>query len=91
MTTYSTGMIGREVTVATVDSTGKVTGEKTGVVTGVDLTGGQFVYIDGEKYSLSQIMSVGEVPKKEDGDTPDVEEPEKPEAEKPETPEGEES
>ena len=55
---------------------------------------------------LSQIMSVGEVPKKEDGDTPDVEEPEKPdtdnpevekpetenpEAEKPETPEGEES
>ena len=106
LTTYSTGMIGRGVTVATVDSTGKVTGEKTGVVTGVDLTGGQFVYIDGEKYSLSQIMSVGEVPKKEDGDTPDVEEPEKPdtdnpevekpetenpEAEKPETPEGEES
>ena len=48
-----------------VDENGEVNGEKKGVVTGVDLTGGQFVYIDGEKYSLSQIMSVGDVPKNE--------------------------
>lgn len=82
LTTYSTGMIGREVTVATVDNTGKVNGELKGVVTGVDLTGGQSIYIDGKKYSLSQIMSVGEVPKKEDGTT---QETEKPDTETPET------
>lgn len=68
LTTYSTGLLGKEVTVATLDEAGKVNGEKKGVVTGIDLTGGQYVYIDGEKYSLSQIMSVGEVPKKEDGE-----------------------
>lgn len=66
LTGYSTGMIGKEVTVATLDESGKVNGEKTGVVTGVDLTGAQYVYIDGEKYALTQIMSVGDVPKKED-------------------------
>lgn len=81
LTSYSTGMIGREVTVATVDDKGKVNGELKGVVTGVDLTGAQFVYIDGKKYSLSQIMSVGDVPKKEDGNTPETGEPETPEGE----------
>ena len=69
LTTYSTGLIGKEVTVAKVDESGKVTGEKKGVVTGVDLTGGQYIYIGEERYSLSQIMGIGEVPKKEDGDT----------------------
>ena len=80
-------MIGREVTVATVDENGKVNGEKKGVVTGVDLTGGQFVYIDGEKYSLSQIMSVGDVPKNEETTPPETEKPEteNPETENPET------
>lgn len=74
LTGYSTSMIGREVTVAVQDENGKVTGEKKGIVTGVDLTGAQYIYIDGEKYSLTQIMSVGEIPKKEDGDK--VEKPE---------------
>ena len=69
LTTYSTGLIGKEVTVAKVDESEKVTGEKKGVVTGVDLTGGQYIYIGEERYSLSQIMGIGEVPKKEDGDT----------------------
>ena len=69
LTSYSTGLIGKEVTVAKVDESGKVTGEKKGVVTGVDLTGGQYIYIGEERYSLSQIMGIGEVPKKEDGDT----------------------
>lgn len=78
LTSYSIGMIGREVTVATTDENGKVNGEKKGIVTGVDLTGGQSVYIDGEKYSLSQIMSAGEVPKTE-----------KPDTEKPDTGDGE--
>lgn len=67
LTGYSTGLIGKEVTVATLDESGKVNGETSGVVTGVDLTGAQFVYIGEKKYSLSQIMSVGKVPGK--GDT----------------------
>lgn len=67
LTTYSTGLLGKEVTVAEVDESGKVTGEKKGVVTGVDLTGGQYIYIGDEKYSLAQIMGVGDVPEKEDG------------------------
>ena len=43
---------------------------------GVDLTGGQYVYIDGEKYSLSQIMSVGDVPKNGETTPPETENPE---------------
>ncbi|WP_122643837.1 flagellar hook capping FlgD N-terminal domain-containing protein [Luxibacter massiliensis] len=66
LTSYSTSLLGREVTVATLDNNGEVIGEKKGVITGIDLTGSQSVYIDGAKYSLSQIMSVGEIPKKED-------------------------
>ena len=87
LTSYSTGMIGREVTVATVDESGEVNGEKKGVVTGVDLTGGQYVYIDGEKYSLSKIMSVGDVPKNGETTPPETEKPEteNPETEKTET------
>ena len=62
LTSYSTGLLGKEVTVATLDEDGKVIGDEKGVVTGVDLTGAQSVYVNGKKYSLSQIMSVGEVP-----------------------------
>ena len=62
LTTYSTSLIGKEVTIATTDDSGNVTGETQGVVTGVDLTGSQYVYVDGQKYSLTQIMSVGKVP-----------------------------
>lgn len=68
LTAYSTGMLGKEVTVATVDDDGKVTGEEKGVVTGVDLTGAQSIYVNGKKYELSQIMSVGEIPKQEDNE-----------------------
>ncbi len=66
LTSYSTGLIGKEVTVAVTDSAGNVTGEKKGLVTGVDLTGAQYVYVDGERYSLTQVMSVGEVPEEEE-------------------------
>lgn len=80
LTSYSTGLLGKEVTVATLGKDGKVNGEKKGVVDGVDLTGAQYVYIGGEKFELSQIMSVGKVPdKKEDGKAPDV--PKEPESE----------
>ena len=63
LTTYSTGLLGKEVTVAITNEEGEVTGTK-GTVTGVDLTGATAVYIDGKKYELSQVMGIGEVPVK---------------------------
>lgn len=66
LTSYSTSMIGKEVMIALTDEKNEVVGEKKGVVTGVDLTGGQYVYIGDEKYSLSQVMGVGKIPKKDD-------------------------
>ncbi len=66
LTSYSTGLLGKEVTVAITekDSEGKeVIKEKIkGTVTGVDLTGATSVYVDGKKYELSQVMAVGDVP-----------------------------
>ena len=64
LTTYSTGLLGKEVTVAITNEEGEVTGTKKGTVTGVDLTGATAVYIDGKKYELSQVMGIGEVPVK---------------------------
>lgn len=69
LTSYSTGLLGKEVTVAVPDPNGekgedgktKLTYTK-GTVTGVDLTGATSVYVDGRKYELSQVMSVGDVP-----------------------------
>ena len=64
LTTYSTGLLGREVTVVTeTDEKGNVVSTKKGIVTGVDLTGATSVYIDGKKYELSSIMAIGDVPK----------------------------
>lgn len=64
LTTYSTGLLGREVTVVTkTDEEGKVVETKKGIVTGVDLTGATSVYVDGKKYELSSIMAIGDVPK----------------------------
>lgn len=61
-TTYATSMLGNEVTVAEVDERGVGTGEYTkGKVTGVVLGDNPIVYVDGKSYSLSQIMSVGDV------------------------------
>lgn len=63
LTTYSTGLLGREVTVVTkTDEEGKPTETMKGIVTGVDLTGATSVYIDGTKYDLSNIMAIGDVP-----------------------------
>ncbi len=64
LTTYSTGLLGREVTVVTeTDEKGNVVSTKKGIVTGVDLTGATSVYVDGKKYELSSIMAIGDVPK----------------------------
>lgn len=73
LTTYSTGLLGKEVTIAVPvkdgngkevkdeNGTSKMTTVK-GVVTGVDLTGATSVYVGGKKYELSQVMAVGDVP-----------------------------
>ena len=70
MTSYATGMMGKEVTIALVDDDGKATGEKiTGTVEGVSLfEGTPMVYVDGKGYQLSQFMSIGEVKDKEEDD-----------------------
>ena len=79
LTTYSTGLLGKEVTVALLDDKGEMTGTKKGTVTGVDLTGATAVYIDGKKYELSQVVGIGDVPSKDDDKT------EKPDDDKTET------
>ena len=70
MTSYATGMMGKEVTIALVDDDGKATGEKvTGTVEGVSLfEGTPMVYVDGKGYQLSQVMSIGEVKESTEGD-----------------------
>lgn len=71
LSTYATDMLGKEVTVADLDEkTGELIGKTVGIVEGVDLSGmNPVIYVNGKKYSLSQIMNVGKVPGKEDGDT----------------------
>ncbi len=66
LTTYSTGLLGKEVTIAITNDKGDITDTVKGVVSGVDLTGATSVYVDGKKYELAQIMGVGDVPKAED-------------------------
>lgn len=76
LTSYSTGLLGKEVTIAIPDPNGekdengqtKVSYKK-GTVTGIDLTGATSVYVDGKKYELSQVMSVGEVPDENQGES----------------------
>ena len=70
LTTYSTGLLGREVTVVTkTDKDGKPTETIKGIVTGVDLTGATSVYVDGKKYELANTMAVGDVPGIDKDDT----------------------
>ena len=83
LTTYSTGLLGKEVTVANMEKdeeTGetKVKEKVKGTVTGVDLTGATSVYVNGKKYDLSQVMAVGDVPEeKKEEDTTTSEDTEK--------------
>lgn len=70
---YATSMMGQEVTVAQVDENGNYTGKEVrGTVTGVSLGSVPTVVVNGEEYSLVQIMSVGDVPE----DTGDTKKPE---------------
>ena len=73
-TSYAVSMVGKEVTVAKVDESGQYTGEEvTGTVTGVGLGTTPTIFIDGESYNLTQLMSIGS---KEKAETPETETPE---------------
>lgn len=69
LTTYSTGLLGKEVTIAITDDDGKIQDKVKGTVTGVDLTGATSVYVNGTKYELSQVMAIGDVPETKDDST----------------------
>lgn len=60
--TYASSMIGKEVTVADIDpKTGMTTGETTGVVTGASIYGDTpMIFVDGKRYSVSQVLILGE-------------------------------
>lgn len=66
MTSYASSMIGKQVTVAEVDSQGMYTGDKTGVVTGVVLGDNPVVFIGDKAYNINQVVSIGEIPKEDD-------------------------
>lgn len=68
-TSYAASLVGKEVTIATLE--GDDLKEVVGTVTGCGLYGGQHVlFVNGESYYLSQVMAVGKIPEKkpEDGD-----------------------
>lgn len=60
---YASSMVGKTVTMAEVDEDGRFTGEKTtGIVTGILMGNNPTLFIDGKEYTLSQVMTVGDVP-----------------------------
>lgn len=69
MTTYATGMMGKDVTIAVKKTdSGKVKVEEVkGKVTGVNLSGKETtVWVNGKEYKVSQIMQVGNTGKQEE-------------------------
>lgn len=61
--TYASSMIGKEVTMAEVDSSGKFTGGKTsGTVTGILMGENPLLFMGDKSYNMAQIMTVGKVP-----------------------------
>ena len=77
---YSASLVGKEVTVGTFDSEGKLQ-EVVGTVTGTgSYNGDPVIYVDGQMYSMSSIMAVGRLPSTEPAqpeqpEQPDVTEP----------------
>lgn len=67
MTSYTTSMIGKEVTIAVKQRDSNKVEEVKGVVTGVNLSGKETtVWVNGKEYRASQIMQIGQSGKKED-------------------------
>lgn len=75
MTSYASSMVGKQVTVAVINSEGQYTGDKTGVVTGVVLGDNPLVFVDGTAYNINQVVSIGEIPKKDDEKPDDSKDP----------------
>ena len=77
---YSASLVGKEVTIGTFDSEGKLQ-EVVGTVTGTgSYNGSPVIYVDGQMYSMSSIMAVGRLPSTEPAqpeqpEQPDVTEP----------------
>ena len=66
VTSYAASLVGKEVTVAEVSNTGEIT-EVFGNVTATGLYAGeQIIFVNDKSYKLSQIMSVGKLPEKEE-------------------------
>ncbi len=62
---YAASLVGKDVTVGQVSSSGTIT-EIYGTVTGTGMYAGQqVVFVDGKSYALSSIMAVGKLPDKE--------------------------
>ena len=62
ITNYSASLVGKEVTIAKENEDGKLE-TITGVVEGSGLYQGQtVVFVDGEAYTLSEIMAIGKIP-----------------------------
>lgn len=63
---YSASLVGKEVTVGSFDSEGKLK-EIVGTVTGTGTyNGSPVVFVDGVSYNMSSIMAVGRLPASED-------------------------
>lgn len=63
---YSASLVGKEVTVGSYDSDGKLQ-EIVGTVTGTGTyNGSPVVFVDGVSYSMSSIMAIGRLPTSED-------------------------
>lgn len=69
--TYAASMVGKEVSMAEIDEFGMFTGEVTkGQVTGLLMGDSPILFIGEKGYFMSQIMTIGEVPVKEEEETP---------------------
>lgn len=72
---YSASLVGKEVTVGTFDSEGKLQ-EVVGTVTGTgSYNGSPVIYVDGQMYSMSSIMAVGRLPSTEPAQPEQLEQP----------------
>lgn len=67
---YSASLVGKEVTVGSYDSNGKLQ-EIVGTVTGTGMyNGSPVVFVDGVSYNMSNIMAVGRLPAPKDSEDP---------------------
>ncbi len=80
---YSASLVGKEVTIGTFDSEGKLQ-EIVGTVSGTGYYGGSpVIYVDGQMYSMSSIMAVGRLPSTEPAEPTQPEQPEQPDVTEP--------